>query len=45
MSGTTGAILAYTIGLALIVGYAAILWRASRRIDRRDHDREQHPHD
>jgi hypothetical protein len=41
MSGSANAVTAYVLALILILGYAAILWRASRRLDRRDHQHDQ----
>jgi hypothetical protein len=35
MTGTNAVILAYTVGLALILAYAARVWLLQRRLNRR----------
>jgi hypothetical protein len=36
MTGSNAVILAYTVGIALILGYAARVWLLQRRLNRRD---------
>ncbi len=38
MTGTNAVVLAYAVGLTLILGYAARVWMLQRRINRRAHN-------